>query len=59
MTGAATERYTDSRLRPFRRRAWSTFRPPGLLILARNPWVRLRGIRLGWYVRFGTWLSFP
>jgi hypothetical protein len=40
-------RYSASRFRPFFRRSWSTFRPPGELILARKPWVRFRGIRFG------------
>ena len=38
---------TASRLRPFARRRFSTRRPPLVLIRARNPWLRLRRIRLG------------
>lgn len=38
---------TASRLRPFLRRRFSTFRPPGVAIRARNPWVRLRGVLCG------------
>ena len=40
------------RARPRARRALITARPPRVCILARNPWVRLRLISLGWKVRF-------
>jgi len=40
------------RARPRARRALITARPPRVRILARNPWVRLRLISLGWKVRF-------
>jgi hypothetical protein len=33
-------------------------RPPGDFIRARNPWVRLRLMLLGWYVRFTTTSEF-
>jgi hypothetical protein len=39
-------------LRPFARRRLITAWPPGVLMRARNPWVRWRRTRLGWYVRF-------
>ena len=39
---------TVSRLRPLSRRRFSTLRPPGVAIRARNPWVRLRRRLLGW-----------
>lgn len=38
---------TDRRLRPLARRAFSTLRPPRVLMRARNPWVRARLILLG------------
>ena len=41
-----------SRLRPFDRRRRRTARPPAVDIRARNPWLRFRFVRLGWYVRF-------
>ena len=34
--------YTVSRLRPFARRRFNTFRPPNVLIRARNPCVFFR-----------------
>src|SRR5262245_47122492 len=43
---------TVSRLRPFARRRFRTSCPPGVLIRARKPCVRLRRLLLGWYVRF-------
>jgi hypothetical protein len=39
---------TQRRLRPLARRRESTERPPFVFIRARNPWTRLRLIRLGW-----------
>jgi hypothetical protein len=44
--------WTVSRLRPFRRRRFSTFCPPGVAMRARKPCVRFRRKLLGWYVRF-------
>ena len=44
---------TVNRRRPRARRRFSTARPPRLDIRLRNPCSRLRGIRFGWYVRFG------
>jgi hypothetical protein len=38
---------TESRLRPFARRRFSTVRPFFVCILTRKPWVRLRRRRLG------------
>ncbi len=35
------------RLRPFRRRALRTFRPPRVRIRTRNPWVFLRRLLCG------------
>src|SRR3990167_7808460 len=43
---------TPSRRRPLARRAASIRRPPTVFMRARNPWLRLRLITLGWYVRF-------
>jgi hypothetical protein len=43
---------TVRRFRPFRRLRFRTLRPPGVLILWRNPWVRALFLFLGWYVRF-------
>jgi len=40
------------RARPLARRALNTLRPPGVLIRARKPWLRLRLITLGWNVLF-------
>ena len=42
----------DSTFLPRARRLFRTLRPPFVAILARNPWVRLRLITLGWNVRF-------
>ena len=42
----------DSRLRPFRRRAFRTARPPRVAIRARKPCFIDRRFLLGWYVRF-------
>lgn len=39
------------RLRPLRRRAFSTWRPPGVDMRIRNPCVLRRYFFLGWYVR--------
>ncbi len=39
--------YAESLLRPFALRALMTALPPRVLILSRNPWVRLRFILLG------------
>jgi len=39
--------YTAMRLRPFARRRLRTFRPPGVVIRARNPCVRFRFRRFG------------
>lgn len=47
-----------SRLRPLARRRERTLRPPGVFIRARKPWVRLRLMLLGWYVRFTTTSEF-
>ncbi len=44
---------TVSLLRPFSRRALRTLRPPGVRMRARNPWLLLRFLFLGWYVRLG------
>ncbi len=44
--------WTVSRLRPLRRRRFSTFCPPGVAMRARKPCVRFRRKLLGWYVRF-------
>src|SRR5262249_34364486 len=41
-----------SRLRPLARRRFSTLRPVGVAIRARNPCVRFRLRLLGWYVLF-------
>jgi len=41
-----------NRVRPFALRRLMMFRPPRLLMRTRNPWVRLRLLRFGWYVRF-------
>jgi hypothetical protein len=41
-----------SRLRPFARRRFNTFRPPGVLMRSRNPCVFARRRVFGWYVRF-------
>jgi len=38
---------TVKRFLPLARRRLSTFRPPGVLMRARNPWVRLRRMLLG------------
>lgn len=43
---------TASRLRPFALRRLMTWRPFLVAMRARKPWVRLRLILLGWYVRF-------
>jgi len=43
---------TDRRFLPFARLFLMTLRPPGELILLRNPCVRARLRFLGWYVRF-------
>jgi len=43
---------TVSRLRPRRRRAAMILRPFLVLLRARYPWVRLRLMLEGWYVRF-------
>ena len=45
------------RLRPLARRRRSTSRPPRVFLRARKPWVRLRLLLCGWYVRFDiAWL---
>jgi len=41
------QRYADSLLRPFALRAFITALPARVLILSRNPWVRLRFKLLG------------
>jgi hypothetical protein len=41
-----------SRIRPLRRRFFSTFRPPEVAMRARKPCVRARRTLWGWYVRF-------
>ena len=43
--------YAERRTRPLARRRQITARPAFVFILARNPWVRLRLILLGWKVR--------
>jgi hypothetical protein len=48
--------YADSTLRPLARRRLITSRPFLVAIRARNPWVRLRLITLGWNVRFMVYL---
>ena len=40
--------YADNRLRPLARRALITLRPALVAMRARNPWVRLRLMLLGW-----------
>ena len=40
--------YTANRLRPFTRRAFSTFLPLLVAIRDRNPWQRFLLITLGW-----------
>jgi hypothetical protein len=47
---------TDSRLRPRARRRLMTCRPLRVRILFRKPWVRLRRLVCGWYVRFTVML---
>jgi hypothetical protein len=42
----------EIRLRPLARRRRSTSRPPRVFLRARKPWVRLRLLLWGWYVRF-------
>ena len=49
--------YTVSRLRPFARRRFSTFRPPGVFIRERNPCVFFRRRTFGWNVLFMDKLS--
>ncbi len=44
----------ESRFRPRVRRDRSTARPPRVRIRVRKPWVFLRFLVLGWYVRFTT-----
>jgi hypothetical protein len=48
-----------SRLRPFARRRFSTFRPPFVFMRSRKPCVFARRRRLGWNVRFMNALPFP
>lgn len=43
--------YAERRTRPLARRRQITARPAFVFIRARNPWVRLRLILLGWKVR--------
>src|SRR5512143_366009 len=43
---------TERRLRPLARRREMTFRPPGVDIRSRKPWVLFRRRLCGWYVRF-------
>ena len=45
---------TETRLRPLARRRLNTARPDRVRIRVRNPWVRLRLLLWGWYVRFTT-----
>ncbi len=52
-SGMAVAQTTVNRRRPRARRRLSTTRPPRLDMRLRNPCFRLRGIRFGWYVRFG------
>lgn len=51
---------TVNLFRPLARRRDKTARPSFVAMRARNPWVVLRRLLLGWYVRFITnsWLSF-
>lgn len=53
-----TRRYaadqTPRRARPLARRSRTTARPPRVFIRTRKPWVRLRRVVEGWYVRFMT-----
>ena len=49
----------DSRLRPFRRRAFNTARPARVDMRARKPCFTDRRFLLGWYVRFTTDSSIP
>ena len=44
--------YADNLFLPFARLAAKTFLPPGVLILARNPWTLLLCLFFGWYVIF-------
>jgi len=49
--GQADADYSDEtvrRLRPWVRRRDRTFRPPGVLIRSRNPWVFARFLLFGW-----------
>jgi hypothetical protein len=44
----------ESECRPLRRRAASTARPALVCMRFMKPCTRLRGMRFGWYVLFGT-----
>lgn len=44
----AGQHYTVSFERPLRRRRRRTARPVGVLVRARNPWVRARFLFFGW-----------
>lgn len=48
--------HTVRRFRPLARRRLNVRRPPFVRIRLRNPWVRFRLVRLGWYVRFTRYL---
>jgi hypothetical protein len=48
----ANDVHTARRARPLARRALITARPPRDFIRTRKPWVRLRRVLDGWYVRF-------
>jgi hypothetical protein len=48
---------TAIRLRPLRRRALSTARPPRVFIRVKKPWVLWRRRLLGWNVRFTMYSS--
>lgn len=50
--GQCPDQVTASRLRPFARRFFRMRRPLLVLMRVRNPCVRFRRRRFGWYVRF-------
>ena len=54
LSGSVGQDYTVSLFRPFALLRLITFRPFGVLIRTRKPWVRFRLLLLGWYVRFMT-----
>lgn len=50
--------YGQRRARPLARRAFNTLRPFLVAMRARNPWVRLRFLTLGWNVLCMTAIFF-